>query len=280
MEDFDHCGDYYDAEARQQWLDPIVVVSGGFDPIHEGHVALLNAAAKHGSVHVLLNSADWLARKKGCGLLPYESRRELLVNISSVHRVHSVDDKDDTVFQGLIALRKKYPKVKMFFANGGDRKNHNTPEMVFCESLDIEPLWNIGGEKIASSSEFLNTYVEKQIQGQQYHREWGYYTILEQGQNWLVKKLVFFPGKALSLQKHFLREEQWLILEGDGLFWGSSLKECTDVSAGVMITIAEEQLHWVKNTHEDKPLVILETWFGELLESDIERIDDETIIPK
>jgi D-beta-D-heptose 7-phosphate kinase/D-beta-D-heptose 1-phosphate adenosyltransferase len=134
-------------QERTQWLDPIVIVSGGFDPVHKGHMALFNAAARYGKVHVLLNSDDWLIRKKGAPLLPFQTRKEVLKNIVIIHRVHSVDDRDETVSNGLLKLRKKYPKTKMFFANGGDRRIDNIPEMWFCEDLEIELLWNIGGDK-------------------------------------------------------------------------------------------------------------------------------------
>ena len=265
---------------RTQWLDPIVIVSGGFDPAHKGHVKLFEEASQYGKVHVLLNSDEWLERKKGSSLLPFDSRRDLLKNLTFIHRVHSVDDRDDTVCQGLATLRKKYPYTKLMFANGGDREQHNTPEIEFCEQINIESLWNIGGEKVASSSGYLNSYISTQEKADTYQRAWGSYEILLQGNDWLVKKLIFYPGKALSLQKHFHREEHWLILQGQGVFWGESLEKQTKIQSGAMIFIDFEQLHWVKNTHKTQPLIILETWFGKLLESDIERIEDETIIPK
>tara|TARA_R110002020_G_scaffold213289_4_gene420025 strand:+ start:1678 stop:2499 length:822 start_codon:yes stop_codon:yes gene_type:complete len=265
---------------RTQWLDPIVIVSGGFDPVHKGHIKLFKEASQYGKIHVLLNSDAWLERKKGSPLLPFDSRKDLLENLTIVHRVHSVDDRDDGVYQGLIDLRQRYPHTKLLFANGGDRKQHNTPETAFCEELNIKSLWNIGGEKIASSSEYLNGYIRSQEKANVYQRTWGSYEILSQGNDWLVKKLIFYPGKALSLQKHLHREEHWLVLQGYGVFWGGTLEEQMKIQPGAMIFIDFEQLHWVKNTHKAQPLIILETWFGKLLESDIERIEDETIIPK
>lgn len=142
--------DYDDAEARSQWLDPIIVISGGFDPVHKGHTSLFRAAAEHGKVHVLLNSDDWSARKKGASFLPFSTRVDMLQNMSFIHRIHQVDDRDDTVCSGLRSLRSRYPNTKISFANGGDRKITNTPEIVTCAELNIDLLWAVGGEKIWS----------------------------------------------------------------------------------------------------------------------------------
>jgi len=88
-------------EGRTQWLDPIIIVSGGFDPVHKGHIKLFKAAANHGKVHVLLNSDEWLTRKKGSPFLPYDTREDVLSNMECIEKIHSVDDRDDTVVAGL-----------------------------------------------------------------------------------------------------------------------------------------------------------------------------------
>ena len=127
-----------------------VMVSGGFDPIHVGHVRMIQEAARHGDgLYVVLNSDDWLLRKKGYIFMPFEERAEIINAISGVTAVLPVDDSDNTVCE---ALRRIKPDC---FANGGDRTNKNTPEMQVCEELDIEMIWNIGGGKIQSSSELV-----------------------------------------------------------------------------------------------------------------------------
>ena len=128
----------------------IVAISGGFDPIHIGHVRLIHDAALKGDVVVLLNSDDWLKRKKGFIFMDWLSRAYILRAITGVKDVVSVDDSDGTVLKGLMELRPDY------FANGGDRTASNTPEIVYCLDNGIKPLWNVGGEKIASSSELVN----------------------------------------------------------------------------------------------------------------------------
>lgn len=128
---------------------PIVAVSGGFDPLHQGHIALIEAAAEYGDVVVILNSDEWLMRKKGYVFQPWEARALIMSALRDVLTVHSVDDSDGTV---LSALRKIGPD---YFANGGDRGPENTPEMVYCLDYGIRPLWGIGGGKLASSSELV-----------------------------------------------------------------------------------------------------------------------------
>ena len=126
-----------------------VVVSGGFDPIHVGHVRMIIEAAKHGNVIVVANSDSWLMRKKGYVFMPFEERQEILASIKGVLRVESVDDTDGTVCEALRRIRPTH------FANGGDRKQTNTPEMNVCKELGINLLWNIGGGKIQSSSDLV-----------------------------------------------------------------------------------------------------------------------------
>jgi cytidyltransferase-like protein len=268
-------------QERTQWLDPIVIVSGGFDPVHKGHMALFNAAAKYGKVHVLLNSDEWLARKKGAPFLSFQTREEVLKNMAVIHRVHSVDDLDDSVCNGLLKLRGEYSNTKIFFANGGDRKINTIPEMWFCEDLGIDLLWNIGGEKIDSSSKLLDQYIDNTQLTHLTHRKWGHYEIISSGEGWLTKILTIDAGKSISLQKHTYRSEEWLILEGYGEFVESPFLSKQDFSVtrvypGLKINIPELTWHWVQNSEKKKPLKILETWFGEELEeSDIERKEDE-----
>jgi len=126
---------------------PIICVSGGFDPLHGGHLAMFRAAAKHGKLVVILNSDAWLERKKGFHMMGWNERADLIRELKCVHDVVAVDDHDNTVCEALARLKPDY------FANGGDRKPGNTPEIELCLKLGIHLLWNIGGEKTNSSSE-------------------------------------------------------------------------------------------------------------------------------
>ena len=134
----------------EKMKNKIIAVSGGFDPVHHGHVKMIQDAAKHGNVMVIVNSDAWLTRKKGYVFMPWQERAYIMGCIKGVTAVVSVDDSDGTVCE---ALSKYKPDM---FANGGDRKTNNTPEMDVCNENDIEMLWNVGGEKIQSSSDLVS----------------------------------------------------------------------------------------------------------------------------
>ncbi len=116
----------------------VIIVSGGFDPIHIGHVRMIRHASEYGDVVVVANSDDWLMRKKGYIFMPFEERAEILNSIKGVVHVSSVDDSDGTVCEALTRLKPDY------FANGGDRKTNNTPEMSVCQASNNMMLWNFG----------------------------------------------------------------------------------------------------------------------------------------
>ena len=128
---------------------PVIAVSGGFDPIHIGHVRIILDAARYGDVMIILNSDDWLMRKKGYVFMPWEERAEIMGNIKGVKYVTHVNDDDGTVCE---ALSRMKPDV---FANGGDRKTNNTPEMDLCDHIGIEMMWCVGGSDKPQSSSWL-----------------------------------------------------------------------------------------------------------------------------
>ena len=129
-----------------------VTVSGGFDPIHVGHIRMFKDAARFGRLIVILNSDEWLIRKKGYIFMTFEERKEIIEALGCVSQVSEVDDTDLTVCEALDRLSPT------FFANGGDRKSENVPEVELCNKLGINLLWNVGGEKIQSSSDLVNSF--------------------------------------------------------------------------------------------------------------------------
>lgn len=138
-----------------------IMVSGGFDPIHIGHIKMLQEAAKWGKVIVALNSDDWLIRKKGYAFMTWSERAQIIREMSSVDSVVNFRDLDGTACH---AINLYKPNA---FANGGDRKKENTPEMNLCELLGIQMLWGIGGnDKPQSSSWLVNGIIEKVKSGE------------------------------------------------------------------------------------------------------------------
>ena len=133
---------------------PVIMVSGGFDPVHIGHIRMIIEASEHGDVIVVANSDDWLFRKKGFVFMEFGERAEILASIKGVIKVSGVDDSDNTVCEAIHRLKPDY------FANGGDRGRNNTPEQTLCDEIGVEMLWGIGGENKANSS---STLVERVI---------------------------------------------------------------------------------------------------------------------
>lgn len=126
-----------------------VMVSGGFDPIHVGHIRMIQEASKYGDVIVALNSDSWLIRKKGYFFMEWEERAEIIKAIEGVSLVVQVGEHHDHVCDALEMIRPDY------FANGGDRTEKNTPEKEVCSTLGIEMLWGIGGDYKANSSSIM-----------------------------------------------------------------------------------------------------------------------------
>jgi D-beta-D-heptose 7-phosphate kinase/D-beta-D-heptose 1-phosphate adenosyltransferase len=126
-----------------------IAVSGGFDPIHVGHVRMIQAASKFGDVVVICNSDAWLKRKKGYVFMPFKERSEIIRALKDVKNVIEAKDDDGTVCESLAELS---PDI---FANGGDRYISNTPETQTCKKYAIEMMWSIGGGKIQSSSDLV-----------------------------------------------------------------------------------------------------------------------------
>jgi cytidyltransferase-like protein len=162
-----------------------IAISGGFDPIHPGHIAMIEGAMKYGEVHIIVNSDAWLVRKKGFYFQPFEDRKKILEAYTP--HIHEVDDSDGTVCE---ALRRIRPS---FFGNGGDRTNKNTPELEVCNELGIEPVFELGGGKYASSS-MING--KKRVT-----TEWGWYDVLIEMPLLEVKILHIDAGKSYSLEK-------------------------------------------------------------------------------
>ena len=137
----------------------IIILSGGFDPVHKGHVKMFQAAKDYPvEVIVGLNSDSWLTRKKGKPFMDWKERKFILDAISCIDHVYPFNDDDDSacdLIKKIFEQNKDEDKTKIYFGNGGDRTNSNSPEVDYCNKNGIDLLWGVGGGKIQSSSDLI-----------------------------------------------------------------------------------------------------------------------------
>ncbi len=246
----------------------IVLVTGGFDPLHSGHIAYFKAARELGDKLVVgVNSDAWLTRKKGSPFMPWDERATIVASLHDVDRVINFDDDDNSAKDAIRKTREIFPNCQIVFANGGDRTKDNIPEMELLKQyLNLTFVFGVGGEhKMNSSSWILQEWkAPKTI------RPWGYYRVLHTvGNNVKVKELTVDPGKTLSMQRHKYRSELWFVAEGTASnnweFGGSSIKP---YKTEVINPMEWHQLH----NSTDQPLRVIEIQYGaQCEEEDIER---------
>ena len=141
----------------------IVLVTGGFDPLHSGHVSYFKNANKEGDeLWVGLNSDNWLIRKKGRPFLRINERKEIIENLVMVDKVILFDDEDNSSNDAISkCLDSISVEDTLIFANGGDRNQKNIPELeAFSTNSQIKFIFEVGGEKRNSSSKILKEWVD------------------------------------------------------------------------------------------------------------------------
>ena len=132
------------------------IVSGGFDPLHEGHIEMIKSASENSDgVILLLNSDDWLCRKKGKNFMSFNTRKAICGYLKNVIDVIAFDDADNSASDGIRKAREKYPNDVLVFANGGDRTKENIPEGAVCQELGVLLAFGVGGENKANSSSWI-----------------------------------------------------------------------------------------------------------------------------
>lgn len=254
-----------------------VLVTGGFDPLHSGHIEYFNAARELGDKLIVgLNSDEWLTRKKGQPFMPWQERASIVAALHSVDRVINFDDTDDTANDAIRKVRQLagYGKT-IIFANGGDRTDKNIPEMnhITIDDVFIEFAFGVGGEDKKNSSSWILQNWDKP----KTLRPWGYYRILHDVAGCKVKELTIEPGKTLSMQRHFKRHELWHVTEGkcevdQQMNSGYALPMLT-LSQHSQVAIPQGDWHRIRNPFET-PCRIVEIQYGEYCtEDDIERKD-------
>lgn len=250
----------------------VVIITGGFDPLHSGHVSYIKAARDLGDLFVVgVNSDEWLIRKKGRSFMPAVERRQIIAAIEGVDKAVEFNDRDGTGKAVINWVRLTYPEAKIIFANGGDRTADNIPEMDI-EDDNLEFVFGVGGEDKANSS----SWILEEWKAPKTIRDWGYYRVLHQnGSNVKLKELTVDPGKKLSLQRHFKRSELWFVSEGVATLY--TIDYSSDYSKqgtyGQFDTIHIPKNEWHQLANEtDSLLKIIEIQYGEdCIEEDIER---------
>ena len=253
----------------------IVLCTGGYDPLHSGHIAYFKAARELGDHLIVgLNSDAWLTRKKEKPFMPFEERAAIIKELGCVDEVIGFNDDDGSACNAIgHVLSTKGSSWRVILANGGDRTKSNIPEYtVYKDHPDVGFAWGVGGnDKKNSSSWILKEWSQPTTE-----RAWGRYTVLDKGTGWQVKQLAFDAGKALSDQRHFKRSEHWHVIEGTvqmTLEYPNGDTETKLYSAGTSIDIPILTWHKAVNTGNVTAKVI-EVWMGnELTEEDIERRD-------
>lgn len=253
-------------------METIVLITGGFDPIHSGHIAYIQSAKKLGDRLIVgVNSDHWLVRKKGQGFMPWSERATIVKNIKGVDEILEFDDWDGSARDAILRVRSQYPDAEIVFGNGGDRTKTNIPEMGIKDSkLRFE--FGVGGTNKANSS----SWILEEWKSPKTQRPWGYYRVLyEQGKHTKVKELVVEPGQRLSMQRHQYRSEIWYVAQGCASVFtldeGGETVHQTDCKANQNIYIRQNQWHQLANL-ENEPLKIVEIQHGDRCEeADIER---------
>lgn len=250
----------------------IVLITGGFDPLHRGHLAYIAAAREMGDILVVgVNSDEWLTRKKGRAFMPLLERAAILRAIQGVDFVIDFDDADGSAKNAIQMVRQSYPQDHIIFANGGDRTTENIPEMDVADA-NVEFRFAVGGDNKANSS----SWILEEWKAPKTRRPWGYYRVLHEAPGVKVKELTVEPGAALSMQRHQDRAEFWLVAAGEATVY--TLDRSTDMDLLGRYKM-HEYLHigtheWHQLVNEDpSPLKIVEIQYGERCEeTDIERL--------
>ena len=253
----------------------VVLVTGGFDPLHSGHLAYFKEAKKLGDKLIVgVNSDEWLTRKKGRPFMPFEERIALIQEMEIVDKVIGFDDSDNSACQAIFHTLSTHGTIELIFANGGDRTNTTTPEYAtYGDHPNVEFAFGVGGEDKKNSS----SWILDEWKAPKTERTWGYYRVIhEYDKHTKVKELAVPPGSKLSMQRHQERSEHWFIAEGTATVYTIN-KSTTDIdihgtyNKHQSLHIPQGMWHQLAN-ESNTELKLVEIQYGtNCIEKDIER---------
>ena len=250
----------------------IVLVTGGFDPLHSGHIAYFEAAKQLGDMLIVgVNTDDWLVRKKGKAFMHEYERIRIIESLKIVDKVVCYPDADGSSKNTITGVRAMYPDATIIFANGGDRTKENIPEMDLVDDK-LEFVFGVGGEDKKNSS----SWILEEWKAPKTQRSWGYYRVLHTcGPHTKLKELTVNPQTCLSMQRHEKRAEFWFVAEGQATVYtldrSSDQEVLCEMTAHQSTFIRLNEWHQLCN-ETDKPLKLIEIQYGEnCVEEDIER---------
>ena len=247
----------------------IVIATGGFDPVHSGHIKYLEEARSYGDKLVIgLNSDAWLERKKGRPFMPFAERQAVLQALRCVDEVVAFDDSDGSAVKLLENMQQSYSYAEIIFVNGGDRTAANIPEMSVKNVLFK---FGVGGDNKANSS----SWILEEWKAPKTERVWGYYRVLHDVPGMKVKELTINPGKSLSMQRHHQRAEYWIASEGranvNSMMASGYALPSSELARHEEHKVPVGEWHQLTNPHSE-PVRIIEIQYGSMcVEEDIER---------
>ena len=253
----------------------VVLVTGGFDPLHSGHLAYFEEAKKLGDKLIVgVNSDDWLTRKKGRPFMCFEERASIIREMEIVDKVIGFDDSDDSACQAIFHTLSTHGNIQLIFANGGDRTNTTTPEYAtYGDHPSVDFAFGVGGEDKKNSS----SWILDEWKAPKTERIWGYYRVIhEYDEHTKVKELAVPPGSKLSMQRHKERSEHWFVAEGTATVYTINTSSTDVETLGVYnqhesLHIPVGTWHQLANEH-DTDLKLVEIQYGtNCVEEDIER---------
>lgn len=249
----------------------IALVSGGFDPVHIGHLKMFqDAKLISKKVVLLLNNDEWLIKKKGKPFMSENQRKAILSEFKSISEVIIQTSSEPSSSSAIEEFVKKNPLKSICYCNGGDRSDTKSiREYDICKKLGVDLQFGIGGnDKIESSSDLTKNYL-----GEIEKRPWGSYHVIAKNLGYQIKEIKVAVKSKLSLQKHSNRAEFWQIIEGKCLVTVDKKKY--KLKNNDYIYIPKDTIHRIENVGNSE-LIFIEIQLGNnIKEDDIIRIEDD-----